>query len=471
MSSLINFSGIASGIDTNALIDAMLKTARAQKVNPLTTKVTDLSDTNSVLEELKTKFSELKDLLYGFTTLAGGGLSRNATSTNEAYVGAIASNAAVNGTYNVNVTQLARNGTYAYGHSFTSTTDKVAESGAGHSSGTVTVEIGTASDMQSISVDVTADSTTISDFVSQFNEQAATKGNCAQASIVNVGTSSSPDYRVMISSNNSGVSKGLIAITSNCGYLDTSIGGGVSSAAQNAIFDLNGVTGITRESNSVSDVISGINFSLQGVGSATITVSDDSKSTETKIQDFVDKFNEIVKFIDENNRVLRDESGDEVTNIFQPLASTSVDDTALSSLRSALSGTKSSISGTSVNIFADLGITTQRDGTLKFDKTQFAKAVSTSSSSVNSILQQFADKTAVTGGTIDALTRFQGSFDLTINSNKTMIDSMNKQIASAEDSISQQEESLRARFSRLEALIGKMQSQQQALSSLLSSIA
>ncbi|NMC62308.1 MAG: flagellar filament capping protein FliD, partial [SAR324 cluster bacterium] len=267
-----------------------------------------------------------------------------------------------------------------------------------------------------------------------------------------------------------GVSKGQISITSSCGYLDTAIGGGVMNAAQNAIFDLNGVTGITRENNSVSDVITGLTLSLQGIGSATITVSDDSKTTETKIQEFVDQFNEIVEFINENNQVLRDESGKEVRNIFQPLASVSVDDTALRGFRDALSGIHSGISGTGVNIFADLGITTQRDGTLKFDKAQFEKAVSTSSSSVNSILQQFADLTATTGGTIDSFTRFQGSFDVTINSNKTMIDNMNKQIASAEDSISQQEESLRARFARLEAAIGQMQSQQQALSSILSSI-
>ena len=470
MSSLISFSGLASGIDTTALIDAMTSASRAQSVTPYQTQVTDLTETNSVLEELKARFNELKESIYQFSTISGGGISKTALSTNEAYAGAIASNAATNGTYALTVTQLARNGTYTYGHSFSSLSDVVASSSAGHSSGTVTVEVGQGSDMKTISVAVTADSTTLSDFVSAFNEQAAQQGSAATASAVNVGTSSSPDYRIMISSTNTGEPKGTLNITTNVGYVSTLLGGGVMNNAENAVFTLNGVTGITRETNTISDIITGVTFNLQGIGSSTISVADDSMTTATNIQDFVDKYNEIVEFIAENNQILRDESGSEVRNIFQPLASTSTDDTALRLFRDVIAGTRSEVSGTGVNIFADLGITTQRDGTLKFDRTQFQTASAESSTSVNSILQQFADTVSTTGGTIDGFTRFQGSFDLTISSNRTLIDDMNKRIAEAEQSISDQEDTLRARFSRLEAVIGKMQSQQQALSGLISSM-
>ncbi len=471
MSSLISFSGLASGIDSSALISAMSDASRKQTVTPYQTHANELFETNSVLEELKTKFNELKDLIKPFSTLLGGGISKTAVSSNEAYVGAVASNAALNGTYAVNVTQLAANGSYTYGHSFSSATDVIASSGAGHTSGTVTVEVGTGSEMQTISVGVTADSTTISGFVAQFNEQAAAKGNCATASVVNVGTSASPDYRVMITSSSTGTSKGAVNITSGAGYLDTAVPGGVTSAAKNAIFSLNGISGIERESNQVSDIISGVTFSLQGEGGGgTIVVSDDSKTTESRIEDFVDKFNEIVEFMAENNRITRDESGTEVKNIFGPLAGTTTDETALAGLKDAIAGVKSGISGTAVNVFADLGVTTDRDGTLKFDTAVFESAVANSSPSVNSILQQFADEASLTGGTIDQYTRFNGSFDTSIRSNQTLIDNLNKRISDAEDSIASQENSLRARFARLESIIGKMQSQQQALSGILSSI-
>lgn len=463
----INFAGLASGIDTNSLIDAMSKAARAQKVDPLTTKVTELTDTDSKLEELKTKFNELKDSIYNFTTISGGGVVKTATSSNEAYASATATNAAAPGTYALTVTQLARNGTYTYGHSFTTASAKVAEAGSGHTSGNVTVQVGTGTDMKTITVPITPDFTTITDFVAQFNSQAAANGNCATASIVQV---SSTDYRVMISSNNSGTDKGTINITSSCGFLDTALAGGVTNAAENATFTMNGLSGITRQSNDVSDVVSGVTFSLQGVGSANVTIGDDAKATETKIQDWVDKYNDIVEFISENNEITRDESGSEVKNIFSPLASTTTDDMALRTFRDIMSGVRSAISGTAVNIFADLGITTQRDGTLKFDTTQFETAMSSSSPSVASVLTQFADTVATTGGTIDTFTRFQGSFDLSINSNKSLIDSLTKEISDAEDSIAQQEEALRARFARLESLMSKMQQQQQSLTSALSGL-
>ena len=459
--SVINFSGLASGIDTNALIDAMSKASRAQKVDPLTKEVTNLTDTDTTLETLKDKFSALKDSIYNFSTISGGGLSKTATSTNEAYVGATAANSAVNGSYSVTVSQLARNGTVSFGHSFATTTDTL-------TAGSISIDVGTGSDKKTITYTSTG-TQTAADFVASFNEQSAANGNCATASIVNVGTSGSPDYRVMISSNNSGTTKGTLAITSSITELDPLDVATATTAAQNASFSINGVS-IIRENNAVSDVITGITFNLQGAGSATVTVADDITATATKIQDWVDKYNDIITFVTENNQIIRDDSGSEVKNVFKPLADTSIDDNAVQSFRDALASIHSEISGTAVNIMADLGITTQRDGTLKFDKTQFETAMAASPSSVNSVLQQFADTVSTTGGTIDQYIRYQGSFDLTINSNKTLIDDMNTRISEAEKYIAQQEESMRARFARLESLMSKLQSQQQSLTSALSGL-
>ncbi len=460
---LINFAGLASGIDSNALIDAMSKATRAQKVDPLTTKVDELTETDTILDELKSKFSDLKDLIYTFTTISGGGISKTATSSNEAFAGATASNSAANGAYSLNITNLARNGTFWYAHSFTGGTDTVSVA-----DGDVTVTVGTGVNLKTLTVPITGGSTTVNQFIASFNEEAAKNENCATASLVNVGTSTTPDFRVMISSSNTGTEKGELAITAGVGNLVAA--GGTMNNAEDAEFDLNGITGIVRQSNSVSDIIPGVTFNLTGIGSSDIAIADDAAATETRIQDWVDKYNEIITFVDENNQILRDESGSEVTNIFKPLAGTSTDDLAVRAVRDALASTKSAVTGTAVNIFADLGITTQRDGTLKFDKDKFEEALGASSASANSILTQFADTLAKTGGTIDAFIRFNGSFDITLNSNKTLIDSLNRQISDAERSISEQEDSLRARFARLEATIGQMQQQQSALTSALSGL-
>jgi flagellar hook-associated protein 2 len=123
-----------------------------------------------------------------------------------------------------------------------------------------------------------------------------------------------------------------------------------------------------------------------------------------------------------------------------------------------------------VRVFADLGVTTQRDGTLAFDETKFKSAVSKEPSSVETLLKKFSDATAPTGGTIDVYTRFNGLIDIVENSNKLSIDSANSRIAEAEKVISQAEEQARARFSRFESLMGNLQSQQSRLTSALASL-
>jgi flagellar hook-associated protein 2 len=187
------------------------------------------------------------------------------------------------------------------------------------------------------------------------------------------------------------------------------------------------------------------------------------------VQEFIDQFNEIVSFISENNLITRQETSTTVQNVFAPLASSRTDDSALAAVRSALSSTTAS-SGTSIRIFADLGITTERDGTLKFDTTKFAAAVAAESSSASSILQSFADTVGSTGGTIDIYTRFNGMFDMVLNSNKTQVTNLNARIADAERSIERQADDMRARFARLESLMGKLQQQQQSLTSALSGL-
>ena len=54
---LINFAGLASGIDSNALIDATVEAQKQARVKPNEQKVSDLEETNSAYDELKTKMN------------------------------------------------------------------------------------------------------------------------------------------------------------------------------------------------------------------------------------------------------------------------------------------------------------------------------------------------------------------------------------------------------------------------------
>jgi flagellar hook-associated protein 2 len=466
---IINFSGLASGIDSNALIDATSEATRKQRVEPNTKKVTELEETNATLEELKTKFDALKTLARDFSTLNGGALAKLAQSSNETAATASASNAASNGTYSVTVTQLAKNATFSFNDRFTSSSaviDADINNGDSAANRTVSVSIGTGTNMDTVNI-VLTNTSTLSDFVASFNNATT----LAQASVVNVGTSSSPSYALMISSNNEGTEQGEISVS--VGPSVTTAGAftaSTTSQATNAQFTVSGISGtITRSSNSVADVIQGLTMTLRAVGTSTITISDDADASVGKIEEFVDAYNEIVSFITDNNQITREEDGAEVTNIFGSLSSTRVDDNALQSLRSAISGSTYS-SGTQVRIFADLGITTERDGSLKFDSTVFKDAISNEPSSVNRVLMNFGDTVSLTGGTIDQYIRFNGLFDSSVNGNKDLVRNLNEQIAQAEASILKTEDLLRQRFARLESTIGRLQQQQSALTSSLAGL-
>lgn len=470
---LINFSGIASGIDSNALIDAISDASRQVKVVPHEEKVAELDDTNSALEELTTLFLEMRDLADQFTSLNGGPLAKLAASADETIVTATATNAAQNGSFGINVSQLAENATYSFDDRYSASSDLIAAGLTDTGNNFVNIYIGQGANQEHIRIEI-ENTTTVTEFVTQFNQQASV----GTASLVNVGTEATPSYAIVLTSSETGLEKGELTVDLATEGSDITGAGAWTSSeidqAQNATFTVSGIAGnIERASNTVTDVILGVTLNLQdtspGASDTIIQVSDDVAATTAKVQDFLDSYNEVIAFIQENNLITRQEDGEDVENIFSPLATTSIDDNALSAIRSAIIASRYD-SGDSIKIFAELGITTERDGTLKFDQETFKSAVEDEPRSVHEILQNFGDEVALTGGTIDVYTRFNGLFDITIRGNERLISDLNDRISRAEDSIAHQREVLTQRFARFEALLGGLQTQQAALSSALASL-
>lgn len=472
----INFAGLASGIDSNALIDAMSEAARQGRVKPNEKEISQLEETNSAFDELKTKLITLENILYNkFATKNGGTVDKIASSTDETKVTARATPAAVNGSYLVTVSAIAKNHTQSYdADRFASTSEVLApliNNGDPILNRTVTYSVGIGSEQ--VDIDVVIDSsTTVESFITSFNGNPDNAGR-ATASAVNVGSPSTPSYAIVITTNNEGTQKGQItSITVGASVSAQGIFTGASSEepATDAEFTISGISGtITRSSNKVTDVIAGVTLELAAIGPATITISEDAAKTTAKVQDMIDAYNDIVKFINESNTITREENGEDVENIFGPLAESRTDDNALFSLRGAISGSTYA-SGSQIKIFADLGITTDRDGTLLFNTDEFAEAVADEPSSVNEILMNFGDLAGLTTGVIHQYTRAVGLIETAVSGNQSLITNLNDRIAQAEQSIAKQEELMRQRFARLESIVGKLQQQQSALTSALSGL-
>lgn len=460
----LSFAGLASGIDSQAIIDSTVASARLARVQPNQKKVTELEETNTALESFSTKLDALRTTLQPFTSLSGGGVSKTGSSSKESVVGATATNAASNGSYNVTVNSLAKNHTYSFDQTYSSTSTAIQSTLTGaepSANRTITFTVGTGSNQETVSVVVTDGSYSISQFVSDFNN-ASSK---AEASLVNVGTESSPSYKVVINSVYEGTEKGTIARTSLGAGL-TNLSAVSESAASNSSISISGIGTISRSTNSVSDVIPGVTLNLASAGTATVKIAEDAATTTAKIQDFVNSFNDIVKFLAENNQVIRDETGADVKNVFAPLSGTRTDDSAIQALRQQLSASVAS-GGSVVRVFSDLGITTERNGTLKFDSSKLQTALSSEPSSVSDLVRSFADATALTGGIVDKYTRYSGLLDISINNNKSLITDLNRRISDAEKQIQRTADSLKERYARLEGLMSKLQQQQSSLSGAL----
>lgn len=465
---LINFSGLASGIDSEALIKATSDALRAQRVLPSQKKVQDISDTNSALGEIKSKLSTLQSKVRAFATINGGPMAKGTTSSDETILTASASNSASNGSYTIRVSQLATTDTFSFNDRFsdpgTAIAPAIVDPETSPNSRAIEITVGSGSPFY---IDVSP-TTTLSEIATAINNAT----DDATASVINTGQT--PPYALVIKSNTPGTAEGQITVNIGQDIVDVGLfGSSTHTNAQDAQFTISGITGtITKSSNTISDVIPGVTFNLIAEAPTTdvvINVTDDKAATTTKVQEFVTAYNELITYMDEQNTVERDEASVNASVIFGPLSTTRIDENAILAIRNAM-GESSYDSGTYVRIFADLGVTTERDGTLKFDSAKFNESLDQESTSVEAILLAFGDLAGTTGGTIDQQIRFGGLIDNAVNNNKTQIEDLNNRIAQAEASILKNEETMRARFSRLESLTSQLQSQQAQLTSALAGL-
>ncbi len=458
--STVQFSGLASGIDSAALIDAVVQ-SRQIRNDIRKNQISELQSQSEALREFKTKLVALNDLIDKFRTANGGGVAKKAASSDNSVLTAAASPTAINGTYDMEVFSVAKAATGALTPSFSSLDsffDPV-------TNGSIQVRVGSGAHEIVIHTETYGGVTTVSDFVAAFNANPATHGRVV-ASTVNVGSEESPAYKVVFNTLESGLSKGQLAV-------DYEIGGSateeVVSQATDAVFSIDGIGTISRSTNVISDVIPGMTFSLAGTGTATVSVSNDPDKTFNEAQEFVDAYNDIVKFLNENNTVERVESGNNVRNIFGSLAKTRVDRDFISVFRANISSATSS-SGSEVKSLAQMGFVTNRDGTITLREDEFKAAVQKDILGATQTLNNFADTVSGIGGSIYQFTKFNGTIDITLESNNNQIENISRAIAQLDRQTDKIREGMTLRFARLESTTGRLQSQQQALSGILAGL-
>lgn len=410
MANSISFSGIASGVNTDALVNAII----AQESVPMQRmQIRQARDAQRIaaLSSMKTSFTTLAISLVNLGGTAFDARSVTSSDTGT-YVTATATKAAV-GTYDLQVSKIATKGRLAPTLDVGGAPTNLAVADAAGTS----IFSGSSATFALQGTDGVIKTVTLGSAQNNLNSLRdainATSGLGVTASVVNTGSGANP-YQLVLTAKDTGTgsTSGIVTFADvttggavntlgiTAGTVDsltspTTLSGGLQSAtaAQDAVFTLNGVS-LTRKSNTVTDAVSGVTFTLKQGSQATATslkVDYDRSGILSAFQDVVSKFNGILATYkqgtqdqtDSTGKPLKDVLGKAVPGVF---ANDSSVREYIDKIRAALTGSAVGIaSGATYKAAAEIGLKTNGDGTLSLDTTAFNAALDSNPEAVRKV--------------------------------------------------------------------------------------
>jgi len=388
-------------------------------------EVVTLTGQETTLSGLQSTFSSLQTAIQNLGTAQS---AMSATVSDPSTVSATASSSALPGTYSIQVTSLGSATTTLSNAGTPPVTDPTSQDISSSNSFTLTIN-GTATT-------ITPSGSSLDDLANAINSS----GLAVQATIVNVGSNASPDYRLSIVSNN--LAADTIQLNDGTSDLLTTLSTGAP-----ATYQVDGLS-TTIQSNSQQVTLSPgltVNLLNTNVGAwDTITVAPDTNSLSSGLSNLVTAYNAVV---DALNQQHGQNAG--------ALAGSSL----INSLGEALQSISLYTSGSgSVSSIANLGLTLDETGHLSFDPTQLA--------SVNAAaIQQFlgSSTSGFLGAATNAMTAVADSTSGLIQSNITQVQSEitneNTLISQQQDQITTLQTNMEQQLSAADAAIAVLQQQ------------
>ena len=430
----ITFSGIASGIDTGAIIENFVYSERA----PIRAMEEQKKEYNSQLKnvrDLNSKMQALQKTMEGMSSI-GDFLSYSAVYSEEDAMDVSANGDASPGVYNVSVDRLARAerdySTATYGAS-----DDPDELGAG----TIGITVGSGDEIE---IEIT-DDMTLEDVVNAINGSEAE----VSASLLFDGSA----YRIQISGTETGTPEeaGIVIDEGGLGFGFTEY-----QAAQNAQITVDGIT-ITSATNTFEDVLSGVTINAREETDPDnpfqMEIKADNEEIEETLQGFVDSYNEIL------NLVKRDNTSNPTLRSLQMQMGMMI-----ASAVGDVGGTYSAL--------AEIGISTNNDGTLELDSDDLEDVLARDTRGVAQLFSGSDDGTVSGMGELldDFIDKYVSSVDGVLKTQESglqrMISQLDDSILQAEERITSYEDNLTAKFTAMEISMNELQSQMSYMSSM-----
>ena len=413
--------GIGSGLDINGLV-SQLVAAEAEPTNArLNTQEIDLGSELSAFGTLKSALSAFQTSVTRLEDESAFQVF-TANSSDEDVFTASADKTAVAGSYNIEVIQLAQ-AEKLRSKNYSASTDIV---------GTGTLDISLGAETFQLTID--SSNSTLEGIRDAINDATDNPGISASLITVDSGT------QLIFTSDRVGASNTIDIVATddnkNDGFnlkdLRTSKLETLQSASD-AIIEVDSQT-VTRNSNSFSDIISGVTFNLTSENPGTIetlSVASDTENIKSDIDSFVSNYNTMVG-------VMKGLSNfDQSTLVAGPLNGDSVIRGVQNSLRQVLSST---ITGGAFSHLSELGITLGDGGSLVVDDTVLNGKLN---KDLTDVKQFFSSSTGIAQTFTTALS---GYVD-----NDGIIDSRTDGLQNRLDGIDDKREVLNRRMTALEA--------------------
>ncbi len=390
----IRSPGIGSGIDVNSLVTQLIAAEGAPATRSLDRREANLQAELSAFGSLKGALSSFRSSI-GLLANESAFTDISANSSDTDILTATAGDNAVDGSYKLVVNQLA-DAQSLVTTGFTTTSDVIGTGtlsfkfGTGvYSSGPDTYAFTPDADKATQTVTIDSSNNTVQGVADAINE--ANIG--ATASIIFDGSS----YRLTIVSSTAGADNAIELSVVDSGDSNNTDTSGLSqlafntsvtnlsetTAAQNALFTVNGLS-VSSSTNSIKDTIQGVTLDLvkaDALKPVTIDVSRNQDVVTNAARNFVNAYNSLYSTI---NDLASYDSENKQGGL---LLGDAVIRSVTTQLRNTLNVAASDLPGTFTSL-SSIGITTERDGSLKLDNSKLDAAVA---SDPNAVAALFAE--------------------------------------------------------------------------------
>lgn len=449
----LGIDGLVSGFQTSDVVAKLMEVER-QPLTLLENKKTTVNSKSNAWREMNTRLNALEEAAYALQSLDMFRGTKPTVGNDKAFSVTSTSGAAA-AQYYVSVEKLAK--------AQTLTSDAQSSNNAAlNLAGTVKIN------GKEIVIEAEDSLERIAEKINN------TDGINVNASVLKVDETK---YQLVLNSKLSGTANAIVFEDDNnvLSTLGLNNPDNITQPAVDAEIIINGIK-ITRSANKIDDAIPNVTLTLKNEGeSSDLTVELDKDKIVAAVKTFVEKYNAVMDYINQNSTYSYDTSTQKGTAsaLFGDSTLRSIESTLRKSLIMQVEGVSEGVSLLSlIGIKGKSGVEGAKTGQLEFDETTFQAKLDTNFDDIAKLFGSKGTK-GIFKQMYDDLFEMTGIEGTISNKTKTLskeIEDLNKQITAMEERLEKKEEAYYKKFQAMELALSKLQNQASWLSSQLTNI-